>query len=576
MLRSRSVIALLLLVGVALVFGGVREYGFIDFDDSEYVYANPVVRQGLTPSGIAWAFSLSAYASWHPITWMSHMADVQLFGLHAGLHHVVNVVLHGLNTVLLFLVLSGMTGAIWRSALVAALFGVHPLHVESVAWVSERKDVLSTMFWFLTLAAYGRYAKAPTAGRYAATLLFFVLGLLSKPMLVVVPLTLLLLDYWPLERLRGDKLGRLLVEKLPFFALAAAVSLITYSAQARWEAMWSAEALPLGARIANAIVSTTAYLEKTVAPVSLAAFYPHPASLGRSVPTGNVVGSLLVLVAISGVVGWQFRRRPYLVVGWSWYLLSLAPVLGFVQVGSQAMADRYTYVPLVGVFLAVVWGIADVVPGRRIARVAVATVATTVVAILALLAVRQVGYWRDATTLYTHAIRVTADNWLAWNNLGMQYLEARQPEVALACFRKAASIRPDYSHAWHNAGVAQTQLGQLPAALASYERALDLDPDNADGWLNLGLVRDSLGDRPRALEAYQSALRLRPTDARAIYASVLAYAAAGDAARAAALAARLRSVDPARWTDLMSRLQSGPGQSGPGLADEGRRPPERR
>jgi protein O-mannosyl-transferase len=344
----------LVLVNVA-VFGAVRHFDFVTWDDPPYVTENPIVRAGLTWSGVVWAFTTAHGPYWHPLTWLSHMLDVQLYGLHAGGHHLTNLVLHVSNSVLLLLLLRRMTGALWKSAAVAALFAVHPLHVESVAWVAERKDVLSTLFWILTMWAYLTYARRPGAGRYAAVLLVFALALMAKPMVVTLPLILLLLDVWPLGRV-SLSWHRLVLEKTPMFALSAAAGVATIVVQQRVGALAAITSVTPGLRVANALVSYGNYLAKTLWPARLAALYPYPQSL-PAWPWLLTCGFGLAAISVAAVR--LAPRRPYLMMGWFWYLLTLLPVIGLVQVGPQAMVDRFTYVPLVGVFVIVVWGASD-------------------------------------------------------------------------------------------------------------------------------------------------------------------------------------------------------------------------
>jgi len=554
-------VALGLLLVVGAIYLQAGSHAFIDFDDGEYVYENPIVRAGLSRDGVVWAFSTFWSANWHPITWLSHMADVQLFGLNAGWHHLTNVALHGLNSVLLFLVLRNMTNALWRSALVAALFAVHPQHVESVAWIAERKDALSTFFWLLTMAVYVNFVRNRGIGRYLLLLATYSLGLMSKPMLVTLPVVLLLLDYWPLARVASRSSSsvracawELISEKLPLFALAMTSSAITYFAQRSWGAAASLDVIPLGERISNGLVSVVLYAVKTIYPVSLAVFYPHPSSIGESLSATAIAGAAAVLGLFSALFVMQWQARPWMVVGWFWFLIVLLPVIGVVQIGSQAMADRYTYVPHIGLFILLIWSIPAAIVHSRNGRFAVGALCAAVLLGLSAMAKAQVGYWRDGAILYSHAIRVTKKNWLAWNNLGMQHLNAGRFDAALGCFNEAARIKPNYADAWYNAGVAQQRLGQTAQAIESYQTSLRLEPRNADGWTNLGLARQTTGDHASAIIAYQSALRLRPEDSLALYNLALAHVAQGDLANAFRASERLRTIDRQKWGDLMSRI----------------------
>jgi hypothetical protein len=498
----------LLAIVTLAVYWPVRLNGFINYDDGPYVVQNQHVRQGLTWDGAAWAFRSRDAFNWHPLTWLSHMLDVELFGMDAGLHHLTNVGFHAANAVLLFLLLRKLTGALWKSALVAALFAVHPLHVESVAWVSERKDVLSTCFGLLCLWAYAGYV-APTAGHrqmcYALALVFFVLALMSKPMLVTLPFVMLLLDYWPLGRFSlstlpeaRKPLRRLMLEKAPFLAMAAASCLVTSLAQTG--AMHAYAGLSLRSRVANAAISCVRYLAKTLWPHNLSIIYLHPLRWQR----WQNVSSLLLLATLTGLILWRARRQPYLAVGWFWFLGMLVPVLGLVQVGLQAMADRYTYLPVVGIFVMVVWAGADWEGSSKL-RVGLGTV-------LALLALAgcvgitrvQLGYWRDTRTLFEHALAITDNNWAAHHNLALfalvRYQETKgnsiAPQLEFPEFadlhassnpqdylnevvlhsQAALRLRPDFPPAHVTLAKALTEQGKFAEAKAQLEIAVRLDP----------------------------------------------------------------------------------------------------
>ncbi len=558
-------IALGLLLLSLVAFARVGHHDFVDFDDGEYVYENPQVRAGLSGDGIVWAFTATHAANWHPLTWLSHMADVQLFGLDAGWHHRVNVAIHGVNAALLFLVLHGMTGAVWRSAFAAALFAVHPLHVESVAWVAERKDVLSTFFWHLTLGLYARWVRRPGGWRYGAVTVSFALGLLAKPMLVTLPFVLLLLDYWPLRRLEAaDRTGgggvawertpRLLLEKGPLLALAAVSSVITASAQASAAATASLEGFPLGDRLANAVVAYVTYIARTAWPVSLAVFYPHPASIQESLPAWEVTAAAVALGVLTALAVRDAGRRPFVLVGWLWFVGTLVPVIGLVQVGSQALADRYTYVPLIGLFVAVAWGVPDLMGGWRHARPVLVALGAAVVLLLSLATWTQTAHWRDSATLYTRAIAVTTKNWLAWNNLGNHHLRRGELPQALTAFETALRIKPGYADAWYNAGVVFSRSGNHVRAISAYREALRLDSTNADGWVNLGLAHQALGQSREALAAHETALRLRPHDSVALANLVVVSAQTGDPHKAREAFRTLRAVDPARAAEVLRAM----------------------
>ncbi len=505
-------VALGLAALVAAVYWGVGEHGFINSDDPRYVYQNPRVRAGLTMDGVRWAFTTFHAANWHPLTWLSHMLDVDLFGVDPGWHHRVNVLLHAINAVLLFVLLRSASGAIWRAALVAALFAVHPLHVESVAWVAERKDVLSTLFAFLAMIAYVRWVRRRTPSRYALVAVALALGLLSKPMLVTLPLVLLLLDWWPLGRFADGfrpSAAPLVREKLPLLALSAASCAVTYVAQARGGAVSSVQGLPLGIRLANAALSYVGYLAKAFWPSRLAAVYPHPALTSGGMPAASVVASVLLLAGITSLVLWQARRRPWLVTGWLWYLVTLVPVIGIVQVGMQAMADRYTYVPLTGIFVALAWSVPDVAAARRL-RVGLVGAAAILVLVASGVARRQVGYWRDDFTLLGHALAVTEENSVAWRNLGAAYVDTRQYAPAIPALRESLRLVPSDPKAWINLGIAFASLGEDSEAVSSFHEAIRLDPADAFAWYNLGVAHAKQGRWDRAVEIEERLRRTNP------------------------------------------------------------------
>jgi lipoprotein NlpI len=520
------VLALSLLVsGVYWQVGG---HAFINFDDDIYVSENPIVLRGLTLEGVKWAFTTFHATNWHPLTWLSHMLDVELFGPSAGWHHGMNVLYHLLNTELLFLVLWRMTGGMWQSAFVAALFGVHPLHVESVAWIAERKDVLSTLFWILTMGAYLRYVRRPGIGRYLLVTAVFALGLMCKPMLVTLPFVLLLLDWWPLGRMapadssvppswRRDvsMFFRLVWEKIPLLGMSAISCAITYLAQAKGGAVLQFDHLPFWPRISNAFVSYVLYLGKMVWPSSLAVYYPHPASIHANVPIWEVVGSILLLCGFSVMALRQGHRRPYLAVGWLWYVGTLVPVIGVVQVGTQALADRYTYVPLIGVFIAVAWGISELLTGWRFRQHALGVMGGTVVLALSVVSWSQVGYWRDTVTLFSRAVAITDRNWVFMFNLGTAYIKLGQYQQAIGYFREMLRIKPDYVGAWNNLGMCYDGLGQYQQAIGYFREALRIKPDFADAWNNLGMSHGKLGKYQQAIGYFQEALRINPNFADA-------------------------------------------------------------
>jgi Flp pilus assembly protein TadD len=524
-MRRDLAVLLFLVAAILALYGQTARHEFVYYDDDRYVYENPDVRSGLTAQSTVWAFTTMWAGNWHPLTWLSHMLDCELFGLRAGHHHLVNVFFHILNALLLYLVLKGMTGAVWRSAMVAALFALHPLHAESVAWVSERKDVLSTLFFLLTLWAYGRYAGCPSLARYVPVFVFLALGLAAKPMLVTVPFVLLLLDYWPLGRLRfpGATALRRLAEKVPLFLLAGLSCLATFVAQQAAGAMTWMQ-VPFPVRAANALVSYAAYIGKTLWPSGLAVFYPYPGAI----PATQWAGAALVLAATSGLVALGRRRRPYLAVGWLWYLGTLVPVIGLIQVGKQSMADRYTYIPLIGLFLLAVWLAADLAAGRRHGRVALAGLSS--VALLACMTATraQVAHWRSSETLFEHALRVTRGNAIAHTNLGVVLLSAGRTDEAIRHFREALRIDPRDAQTQGNLGIALMRQGKTEDALRHCREALRLNPRSALSHLNLGAVLAQAGRGEEAVTHFRLAVHLAPRSTEARYNLGLALLEAGN------------------------------------------------
>jgi len=507
--RTALAVSFLLILIIAALFWRVQYFGFIHYDDVLYVTDNTHVQGGLSCEGFLWAMTTSHASNWHPLTWLSLMADYELFWLSPSGYHWNNLLFHMANTVLLFWVLNGMTGALWRPVFVAALFAVHPLHVESVAWVAERKDVLSAFFWMLTMGAYVRYVRHPVLSRYLAILLAFMLGLLAKPMLVSLPFVLLLVDYWPLRRFRFGELSglsRLIVEKIPLFIFSGASALVTFLVQKNAEAVASLEFLSTGMRLANAFVSYAAYVVKTFWPAGLAIFYPHPGTW----PVWQVVWSVLLVVGVTVCAVACIRRYPYCIVGWLWYLGTLVPVIGLVQVGSQSMADRYTYIPLIGLFIVVVWGVADLLRGWRYGRTVGVAAATAVLSALIVVTWFQVQRWRDSITIFTHALKVTEGNYLAHNNLGMALKKGDRAEDAKAHFRAAINIKPNYAPAYNNMGYLLTREGRTEEGIQFYLKALQIRPDNVDVLFNLGEGLASIGRIDEAIVSYREALRLAP------------------------------------------------------------------
>jgi len=508
-----------------VVFGQLLQYDFINYDDPRYVYENTNITNGLTIGGIAWAFTHIHSMNWHPLTTISHMLDCQLYGLKPGAHHFTNVLLHSIVAILLLLVLQRMTGgpsgtgSIWRSAFVAAVFAIHPLRVESVAWIAERKDVLSGVFFMLTLLTYFRYVRVRSIGHYLTVLFMFALGLMCKPMLVTLPFVLLVLDYWPLGRIRGQKsdvsghenLVMLVVEKIPLVGLSAISSVVTFLAQ-RGAVGWT-EQLPVLARINNAVVTYAAYMWQMLWPVKLAVFYPHPES---RLPLWEIILCLLLLIGITAAAVVLRKSRPYFITGWLWYLGMLVPVIGLVQVGWQGRADRYTYLPQIGLYIAITWGIADVTAAWRWQREILTAGTAIVVGLLSWRASVQASYWRDSETLFTHALAVTSNNDVAKNNLGIVFLQKGNLDEAISLLQAAVDLRPENSPAHENLAKALLQKGQVTDALVHYRRLLELQPDNIEVHNIVGTVLIQQGQAREAVEEWQKVLAIQPDNGNAM------------------------------------------------------------
>jgi len=539
-------------------FQQVGSNGFVNLDDPEYITENGHIQNGITIEGLRWAFTTGHAANWHPLTWISHMLDIQFFGLNPSGHHLMNLLFHVANVLLLFFVLNRMTGALWQSAFVAALFALHPLHVESVAWIAERKDVLSTFFWMLTLVAYGYYAGNPRLRNYLPLVVFFALGLMAKPMLVTLPFVLLLLDYWPLGRFEqeqpavasqtvkgslvstGRKKGKagkhapkiaaevqelpnrkfqwasvrpLVLEKIPLFGLTALACAATYLAQRKAGAIITTESYAPGMRIANGLVSYFIYVIKTILPDNLAVFYPHPGLR----PLGQVLGAVLFLIAVTFGVIRAARRFPYLPVGWLWFAGMLVPVIGLVQVGAQAMADRYMYIPSIGLFIMAAWGIPETCKKRRYGKEALAVCSTLCLLWFFILTRTQVGYWRDSIALFDHTLNVTRNNFYIRNNRGHSLAMLGNQAEAIEDFDRAIEINPDYAEAYNNRGIVYNAMGKHTRAVEDFDRATEIDPGNAHAYNNRGSAYMALGNPQQAVKDYNRAIEIDPHYADAHY-----------------------------------------------------------
>lgn len=554
---SRSWLAIVVLLAVVtwFVFGQARHFAFVNWDDHEYVTENAHVRDGLTASGVVSAFTLNVAGNWQPVTVISHQIDTQLFGLDAGAHHLTSVFIHLANGLILFGLLHSLTSAMWRAAFVSAIFLVHPLHVESVAWIAERKDVLSTCLALMTMWAYATFVRRPTLPRYLAVATSYALALMAKPMVITLPLLLLLVDAWPLKRVSFALADlktwmKLAIEKLPLFAMAAAVGIVTLSTQQKVGAVLSLDDASLYSRVVHAIVSYATYLWKTLWPVDLSAFYPYHAPSAVS-----VVAALVALAAISALAIHERIRHPYLLAGWLWFLLGLAPVIGIVQVGDQAMADRYTYFPMVGVLVALVWGVCSVMPERASSTLTV--IALVPIALSATVARAQAATWRDSITLWRHAASVTTDNSRALENLGTALRESGDLVGAFAAYSEAIRIAPRYAVLHNSLGLVLVRQGRIAEAIASFEEAVRLYPDFVEAQTNLGnaLAADERLDE--AILRYRESLRLKPdaSDARiGLGSTLLRLARAAEAQEVFAEAVRLTSGSPEAHNGLGAAL----------------------
>lgn len=527
----KALICIFLSAAILLVYWQVTTSDFIIYDDPSYITENQSIQQGIHIESIKWAINSMGYAgNWHPITWISHMLDIQLFGLNPGMHHLTNVIFHIMNTFLLFIVLDRMTGSLWKSAAVAALFALHPLHVESVAWISERKDVLSSFFLMLTLIGYSWYTEKQTISRYSIVILFYILGLLSKPMLVTLPFLLLLLDFWPLERMkfllpgshrpssfnknprknRMQGLILLILEKIPLLFFSIISCIITYLAQRSGAAVNSLANLPISTRLANAVVSYKTYLEQIFWPYDLAVFYPYP-DIIDSLDIGFSSGLLLFVTVI---VLFHVKRLPYLLVGWFWYIGTFVPVIGIVQVGSQCRADRYTYIPLIGIFIILIWGIVDILDHLKLGK----TVGWAIALVFPLcmwVSWVQVGFWKNSQTLFKQTLAVTSNNYIIHNNLGTYLLRQRNFKEAIQEYKKALEIKPDLIEAHNNLGTIFLLTGYQDEAISHLLASARIVPHQTEVFNNLGVAYSHKGDYFKAIEYFRSAIQENPSNINA-------------------------------------------------------------
>lgn len=524
----KRAICIFLVVGTLAVYAQVLDHDFINFDDPQYVTENLHVKSGLTSESVKWAFTTSSFSNWFPMTWLSHMLDYRLYGSNPKGHHLTNLFFHIVNTLLLFTVLRLMTGATWQSGFVAALFALHPINVESVAWVAERKNVLSTFFWFLTMWAYVYYVEKPHVKRYGLVVLLFTLGLMSKPMLVTLPFILLMMDYWPLRRVKFEQerdaeeikgensvkrleIWRVVREKIPLFIIAAGSGIVTFIVQKSGGAVQGMEGLSLSARLTNAMVSYLEYLKKTLWPEDLAVFYPHP---GNALDVWKGILCSMLLVGITAVTIKLVKKAPYLAFGWFWYLGTLVPVIGIVQVGAQAMADRYAYIPLIGIFIIVAWSFPKLVENFQYKNMALFISGGILISGLMIITWIQVSYWKNSITLYKHAISVTDKVYPLFAkvhiNLGTAHQDKGNFDEAIAQYKIAIKIRPDYSKAYYNLGLISDQKGEKREAIDYYRKAISLKPDLAPSHYNLGNLLFQEEKLEEAINHYKAAIRIAP------------------------------------------------------------------
>jgi len=512
-------VSLCLIVAVIIAYAQVSNFDFVGYDDQEYITENSHVQEGLNLKSINWAFTSFHSANWHPLTWLSHMLDCELYGLNPMGHHWTNVQFHIANTLLLFFVFLKMTGALWRSAFVAALFALHPLHVESVAWVSERKDVLSTFLGLLMIITYCRYVKEPCLKKYLLVIILFGLGLMAKPMLVTFPFVLLLLDYWPLNRVQFEndllrqsnritsfdfkKFLRLIIEKIPFFILAIISCILTFLAQQSSGAVKALVALSIKTRTANALVSYVTYVLKAIWPINLAVFYPHP---GNSLPVWQILGAALLIASACILAVRASKKYPYIAVGLFWYLGTLVPVIGLVQVGEQAMADRYTYIPLIGLFILLAWGVPDLLKKWQYRKIFLRLSVAVILSALTVGTFFQAGHWKNGVTLFENAVKVTENNYKAQNNLGTA-LGPVDIDKSIYHYKESLKIKPNYVRALYNLGTALFEKGNYDEAVLYFTKALKINPKKTDARMNMANVLFKQGKSDKAVFHYNEIIK---------------------------------------------------------------------
>lgn len=510
-----------LAVIILAVYMQVGNHQFLNLDDNTYITDNHHVTSGITGQNIIWAFTSIESYNWHPITWLSHMTDVQLFGINPRGHHLTNVAIHTASTLLLFILLHRLTGTFWRSASVAAMFALHPLHVESVAWAAERKDVLSALFWFLTLLFYSEYVAKRKASLYIVALISFVLGIMSKPMLVTLPIVMLLIDFWPLDRYSLDdrqglrqllrRLTTLATEKIPFFICSLFSCLITIYAQYKGGAVAGLTTVPLLLRSENAMVAYVTYIGKTLWPRDLAVFYPFNSSINF----WQVICSLLILILLSIVAIRTARQSPYFALGWFWFLITLLPAIGLIHVGAQSMADRYTYIPGIGLFIIAAWGIPELTKDLRYQKTVLTLLAAAVIIASTILTWQQLRHWRNNISLYRHTLRVTADNYTIHNNLGVALQVSGDIDASIVQYEETLRINPNYWYAQDNLEKALRAKRDREGAIQFYREMIQMSPNNANAHSNLGFVLAGKGNLDEAIKEYQIVIRLNPNDSGA-------------------------------------------------------------